>query len=61
MTDDRFAEALVKAVKDGKPMDAAIGQAAKECGLRSITLPQVMKVVASRPNDFPPAYRRLMR
>jgi hypothetical protein len=50
---DPLADALLKHIRAGKPIQVAIWMAAKELGLQSL------QAVVSKPNEFPPAYRRL--
>jgi Flp pilus assembly protein TadB len=50
---------MVRLIKEGKPIQVAIAMAAKELGLQSLSLTRVAQAVSTRPNDFPPAYRRL--
>ena len=53
-----FDSALVRLVKEGKPLPAAIGMAAKEAGI-SPTVKDIQRVVWAHPHLFPPAYKRL--
>jgi Flp pilus assembly protein TadB len=53
-----FADALARLVKEGKPLPAAIGIAAKECGITP-TIKDIQKAVWAHPHLFPPAYKRL--